>query len=1056
MENAPFLDECLDRLHEALHRGERPMAAGQSPHADVPLTLLVELVHAELEFRLKRGEGCRIEEYRERYPALGDASNADALVGLIVAEANFRRRFEAQLGDAEYYERFPEHRAALEDQLSSLIGGAGRFPEVPGYEILAELGRGGMGVVYEARQRALGRLVALKLVLDGGALGSEEASRLRVEAQAIAGLQHPNVVRLYEVGAHAGCSYLALEYVQGVNLEAYCADRSMPPREAAALVETLARAVEHAHRSGILHRDLKPANILMQPREDAMASADLAASPRAAAFIAKIVDFGLARLRDGSGLTHTGQMLGTPGYMAPEQVAGAAGTPGPGVDIYALGAILYRLIAGAPPFPAATPEEALRRQASDEPAPLRGLQRSTPRDLEVICHKCLARDPSRRYASAQDVADELQHFLAGEPIAARPAGIGERTIKWARRRPWLAASCAVGMAAVASAIGGLAWHDARLGEAIERAEKRLLQEQQQLSAEREATARALAEADRLNAYVGDMRTGDRLLQSGDVPALHEMLARHLPNATDPIDRRGFEWRYFAHCARAAPVWWRAHDDRIALVAYAEDGKTLVTASARPHNVKVWDLATGKVRIQLTGSGFDWCVAAMPAGGRNIAYVSEGNHVRIADLAGRPVTVIDHNHVVGGLGFTADGQHVMSCAGGATYVRGCNDLPATPLKAKLPHDLNRLAPAALPGTSLIALTVRAGVEVWDYRTNRLAWKITCQKNPTANISFPRRSWLVTAQGAAPILVSNQRGGRVTELALTGRAVHALALSCDERLLAVGAEDGSVHLWDTRFWRLVGVMRWQSSPIHALAFAPNGRELAAGTANGCLYRMEVGEALVPDLLAPTPHVDGPAAFSSDSRTLAVGTSDGGVAIMDAADGQTRRMLTGDGEPLRMVTFAPDRDQLAALSRDSGAVRIWDVATGRCVHEFWEAPGRSVVCVALAPRSPVLATGGTVPLITLWNTETGKRLGRLDAGSDGVQALAFAPRGHVLAGVSVNGTLRFWDLTPSLPPQAAPNTPLAPCFRAEAGNDCYALAWSPDGKTLAVGTKTGLARY
>ncbi len=261
MNDTTVVDECLERLHEALHRGERPDLAGLVPAGGPALPALLELAHAEIDFRLKQCEPCRVEEYLARFPALG--ADPDGVVGLILAEAKFRRRREPTLSRQEYLDRFPEHRAALETRFAAELGSAGQFPQVPGYEIVAELGRGGMAVVYKARQLALDRLVALKMVLDGGALGGEEVSRVRIEAEAIARLQHPNIVRLYEVGTHAGCSYLALEYVEGVDLEAYCGGRPVPPRLAAELVATLARAVEHAHRQGILHRDLKPSNVLV-------------------------------------------------------------------------------------------------------------------------------------------------------------------------------------------------------------------------------------------------------------------------------------------------------------------------------------------------------------------------------------------------------------------------------------------------------------------------------------------------------------------------------------------------------------------------------------------------------------------------------------------------------------------------------------------------------------------------------------------------------------------------------------------------------------------------
>jgi serine/threonine protein kinase len=289
---------------------------------------------------------------------------------------------------------------------------------VPGYEFLCELGRGGMGVVYKARHIGLNRVVALKMILAGGHAGPDELARFRGEAEAVARLKHPNVVPVYDVGESGGLPYFSLEYVEGGSLDKKLAGTPLPPKEAAALVEALARAVAAAHEKGIVHRDLKPANVLLA--EDG--------TP-------KITDFGLAKKLDAPGQTATGAVLGTPSYMAPEQASGKSSAIGPRCDLYALGAILYECLTGRPPFKAASVMETLRQVMSDEPAPPRQLQSRTPRDLETICLKCLHKEPHKRYPSAQELAEDLRRFRAGEPIRARPLGRVERGWRWCRRNP---------------------------------------------------------------------------------------------------------------------------------------------------------------------------------------------------------------------------------------------------------------------------------------------------------------------------------------------------------------------------------------------------------------------------------------------------------------------------------------------------------------------------------------------------------------------------------------------------------------------------------------------
>jgi tetratricopeptide (TPR) repeat protein len=318
---------------------------------------------------------------------------------------------------------------------------AGEYPEVPGYEILGVLGRGGMGIVYQARQTSLKRLVALKMILAGSHAAPQHLARFRIEAEAVARLQHPNIVQIHEIGDRHGLPYFSLEFVDAGSLEDRLDGTPRAPRYAAELVETLARAMHYAHQQGVVHRDLKPANVLL--------TAD--GSP-------KISDFGLAKtMEGGDSQTKTGMILGTPSYMAPEQARGQSRQVGPATDVYALGAMLYDLLTGRPPFKAAEAMETIHQVLNQEPVPPRALQPSIPRDLETICLKCLEKDPGRRYASAQALADDLHRFLTGETIHARPATIWSRAGKWAKRRPAVATLLGISALAVLALLGVWAW-----------------------------------------------------------------------------------------------------------------------------------------------------------------------------------------------------------------------------------------------------------------------------------------------------------------------------------------------------------------------------------------------------------------------------------------------------------------------------------------------------------------------------------------------------------------------------------------------------------------------
>jgi serine/threonine-protein kinase len=324
-----------------------------------------------------------------------------------------------------------ENRSWPAPEAATLAGPApavvGEGPSVPGYEIVEMLGRGGMGIVYKAQQLGLNRFVALKMILAGELAGPGDVSRFRSEAEAVARLQHPNIVQIYEVGEQAGRPYFSLEFVDGGSLAQQLDGTPWPAAKAAALAETLARAVHAAHLKGIVHRDLKPANILLQTD----------GTP-------KITDFGLAKRLDiEKGQTQSGAIMGTPSYMAPEQAGGShnrasqgnAQIVGPAADVYGLGAILYELLTGRPPFKAATPLDTVLQVLSDEPLPPSRLNSKVSRDLETICLKCLQKQLGRRYPSALALAEDIGRFRAGEPIVARPVGIVERSGRWARKHP---------------------------------------------------------------------------------------------------------------------------------------------------------------------------------------------------------------------------------------------------------------------------------------------------------------------------------------------------------------------------------------------------------------------------------------------------------------------------------------------------------------------------------------------------------------------------------------------------------------------------------------------
>jgi serine/threonine protein kinase/Tfp pilus assembly protein PilF len=437
----------LDDQNQRWQRGDRATAEdylARDPALRSDPEALLDLLYNEVRLREERGETPQLEEYRRRFPELGE---------MLQVQFEIHRAMQA------------EHVADVLTSSAEAVDRAGSAPPtIAGYEVLGELGRGAMGVVYRARQLRLNRLVALKMILAGAHAGPRERARFETEAQAIARLQHPHIVQIHEIGEQDGLPFFCMELVQAGSLAQKIAGRPLPPRPAARLVEMLARAVDHAHEQQIVHRDLKPANVLLA-RSDAQRGVALGGSEGTAWFEPKITDFGLAKLLDGeapasegNGAPLTRGPVGTPPYMAPEQASGAcpsdayARVVGSGrvTDVYALGAILYEALTGRPPFLGATVFETLQQVRTLEPVSPRRLQPQVPRDLETICLACLRKEPLRRYQTALDLADDLRRFLEGRPIRQRPPAVWEPALKWARRRPAAAAWAMAGVVALVS------------------------------------------------------------------------------------------------------------------------------------------------------------------------------------------------------------------------------------------------------------------------------------------------------------------------------------------------------------------------------------------------------------------------------------------------------------------------------------------------------------------------------------------------------------------------------------------------------------------------------
>ena len=460
------------------------------------------------------------------------------------------------------------------------------------YELLEVIGRGGMGMVYRARQRSLDRVVAIKMMAFGPGCSPELVKRFRAEAVAAAALQHPSIVAIHDVGIHEGRHFFVMDYVEGQSLAQLVVSQPLPARRAAEYLKTIAQAVHYAHERGILHRDLKPSNVLIDGQD----------RPR-------VVDFGLARRLEGdSELTATGQVLGSPHYLPPEQATARRGRVSRRTDVYGLGATLYHLLTGRPPFQAESLPQTLDLVLHKEPVAPRLLNPGLPRDLETICLKCLEKEPAKRYPTAQAVAEELGQFLGGQPILSRPIGTAGKAWRWCQRNPRLATAVGVALLSLVIGLAGVSWQWRRTESQRRRAE----------SGERLAQR---------NAYAADMKEVQRALEDSDLGRALELLNRYRPAGKSEVrpattarqrgespksemDLRGWEWRYlWGRCQTEERFTLHQYSTAVSALAFSPDGKWL---AVRPQNsaLVLWDTIARQPLAEFPASGGRWRIKAL--------------------------------------------------------------------------------------------------------------------------------------------------------------------------------------------------------------------------------------------------------------------------------------------------------------------------------------------------------------------------------------------------------------------------------------------------------------
>jgi WD40 repeat protein/predicted Ser/Thr protein kinase len=947
------------------------------------------------------------------------------------------------------------------------------------YQVIRELGRGGMGVVYLARDPDLQRLVAIKTLTLMGPEGDKHLVRFDAEARLHARQRHPNIVELYETGRDQGHPYLVMEYVEGKSLSQHLDGRPMEARRAAALVAQIAGAVEHAHRAGIVHRDLKPSNVLL----------DAAGTPR-------ITDFGLATSLGGSfDLTRTGDLVGTPVYMAPEMATASGVRAGPAVDIYGLGAILYEVLTGRAPFVGMDVFLILSQVQHADPVAPRQLQAQVPRDLETICLKCLEKMPSRRYRSAAELADDLQRFLDGVPILARPAGLLERGAKFARRRPALAAAWAVSLAALVTIVIVVLVFNVQLADQRDLAAR---------GEERARQAQARAESLLVERNVTLGLSAEKASNLPEAALWFAVGARQAPADSPSEQANRTRWQTYT---AASPVPWRAvrvpDTESLEWLGLHPDGHWLITAvtgqwllwdldreaqvpwpgEARTVTAAAWSadgrfLATGSREGTVHLFHFpDWRIAAKAVSKGPVEYATfdpmtsrlvtvDGEHrlqIRTLDESLQVEREQEHPARIAAIAFSPTGRRLSTFSDGARAFDINSDgkglrlllgpVPQYHSREAYPSDEG---PGFLSEDELVTCDNEA-IRVWDLATQKIKKQFPSGAYHSAGTGVSARGGyvLVWRHLQEPELWQPADDRAAVDRTVRSPPAESVAIRPDGERFLLGFKNG-VQLWTRDRSPASGVL-WHHSLAHPLGWSADGRSFAtAGQQGGIVRLWRAGEDRPISARLPLPF---------DQRVPIVFTlAPDGATVLTASqkDDETEFQLTSlaDGKPVVPAVrvpgqptgadFSPDGRTVYAVTRLKGRgwLHAWERGSGKPVFPAVELPFEPYD-VACRPDGGALALAGGDNSEVELRTTTGTLIRHEQSGRAYAQAIfvcdriRFAPDGKTFVTCGRSDRVWEWDGHTGAPRRE---------FVLRKDTRCVDARYSPDGRYLATASTNG----